>query len=93
MGALRGNCLMAQSGSSTAGRNDSMDTMNKVASQAAPRSYDLRVIGLPKTVDNDLAGGGAAIDIVRPVAYHLARTAQHPTLSLGNASPIGAIHE
>lgn len=37
-----------------AGGNDSMDTAHKVAQLAAERNYDLHVIGVPKTVDNDL---------------------------------------
>ncbi|MGA2973611.1 MAG: 6-phosphofructokinase [Candidatus Bathyarchaeia archaeon] len=37
-----------------AGGNDSMDTAHKVAQLAAERNYDLRVMGVPKTVDNDL---------------------------------------
>jgi 6-phosphofructokinase 1 len=37
-----------------AGGNDSMDTAHKVARLAAERKYDLKVIGVPKTVDNDL---------------------------------------
>ena len=39
-----------------AGGNDSMDTVNKIAAHAAGVGYDLRAIGIPKTVDNDLAG-------------------------------------
>lgn len=37
-----------------AGGNDSMDTANKVNKLALEKGYDLRVIGVPKTVDNDL---------------------------------------
>jgi len=37
-----------------AGGNDSMDTAHKVAQLAASKSYELQVIGVPKTVDNDL---------------------------------------
>lgn len=37
-----------------AGGNDSMDTAHKVAQHAAEKMYDLRVLGVPKTVDNDL---------------------------------------
>ncbi len=37
-----------------AGGNDSMDTAHKVALLAAEKKYDLKVIGVPKTVDNDL---------------------------------------
>jgi len=39
-----------------AGGNDSMDTINKVSAYAARNGYELRAIGIPKTVDNDLAG-------------------------------------
>jgi 6-phosphofructokinase 1 len=39
-----------------AGGNDSMDTINKIAAYAARVGYDLRAVGIPKTVDNDLAG-------------------------------------
>lgn len=37
-----------------AGGNDSMDTANKVFKLAKEKSYDLNVMGIPKTVDNDL---------------------------------------
>ncbi len=37
-----------------AGGNDSMDTAHKVAQLAGERAYDLQVMGVPKTVDNDL---------------------------------------
>ncbi len=37
-----------------AGGNDSMDTANKVHKLAIAEKYELRVMGLPKTVDNDL---------------------------------------
>jgi 6-phosphofructokinase 1 len=38
-----------------AGGNDSMDTADKVNKLAADSSYELVCIGIPKTVDNDLA--------------------------------------
>jgi 6-phosphofructokinase 1 len=38
-----------------AGGNDSMDTAAKVAKLAASQNYELRVMGVAKTVDNDLA--------------------------------------
>jgi 6-phosphofructokinase 1 len=38
-----------------AGGNDSMDTADKVKKLAADSGYDLVCIGIPKTVDNDLA--------------------------------------
>ena len=37
------------------GGNDSMDTADKVAQLAARRGYEFRVMGVPKTIDNDLA--------------------------------------
>lgn len=37
-----------------AGGNDSQDTSHKIHEQAIQRGYDLRVIGVPKTIDNDL---------------------------------------
>lgn len=36
------------------GGNDSMDTANKIHNYAKKIGYDLNVIGIPKTVDNDL---------------------------------------
>lgn len=36
------------------GGNDSMDTANRIGALAVERGYDLRVMGIPKTVDNDL---------------------------------------
>jgi 6-phosphofructokinase len=37
-----------------AGGNDSMDTANRVFKMAGEKGYELFVMGLPKTVDNDL---------------------------------------
>ena len=36
------------------GGNDSQDTAHKIHEQAIARGYELRVIGVPKTIDNDL---------------------------------------
>jgi 6-phosphofructokinase 1 len=36
------------------GGNDSMDTVDKVSKYAKEHNYDIRVIGIPKTIDNDL---------------------------------------
>ena len=36
------------------GGNDSQDSANKISILARERGYDLRVIGIPKTIDNDL---------------------------------------
>jgi 6-phosphofructokinase 1 len=37
-----------------AGGNDSQDTSLKIHEEAVKRGWDLRVIGIPKTIDNDL---------------------------------------
>ncbi len=37
------------------GGNDSMDTCHRVAELARSTGYDMRVMGVPKTMDNDLA--------------------------------------
>lgn len=39
-----------------AGGNDSMDTLDKILHYATSQGYELRGIGVPKTVDNDLPG-------------------------------------
>ncbi len=36
------------------GGNDSQDTSHKIHEEAVRRGYDLRMIGVPKTIDNDL---------------------------------------
>ena len=38
------------------GGNDSMDTVAKLSKFTKSIGYDMRVIGVPKTIDNDLAG-------------------------------------
>ena len=37
-----------------AGGNDSQDTAHKIHEEAIKRSWEMRVIGVPKTIDNDL---------------------------------------
>src|SRR6185436_1506382 len=37
-----------------AGGNDSQDTAHKIHEEALQRGWDMRVIGIPKTIDNDL---------------------------------------
>ena len=36
------------------GGNDSMDTVAKISKYAEKKSYEIRVMGVPKTIDNDL---------------------------------------
>ena len=38
------------------GGNDSMDTVAKLSAYATKKNYPLRVMGIPKTIDNDLVG-------------------------------------
>ena len=38
------------------GGNDSMDTCNKISKYMANSGYEMNVIGVPKTIDNDLFG-------------------------------------
>ena len=38
------------------GGNDSMDTCNKISKYMLENGYECRVMGIPKTIDNDLAG-------------------------------------
>ncbi len=38
------------------GGNDSMDTCNKISRFFAKNDFECRIIGVPKTIDNDLAG-------------------------------------
>ena len=38
------------------GGNDSMDTCNKISKFMLEQGYECRVMGIPKTIDNDLAG-------------------------------------
>ncbi len=61
------------------GGNDSMDTVNRLSQYTAEKHIDINIVGVPKTVDNDLMGidhspgfGSAAKYIataVREVAY------------------------
>ena len=38
------------------GGNDSMDTCNKISKYMAKEGYECRIMGVPKTIDNDLFG-------------------------------------
>jgi len=38
------------------GGNDSMDTVAKLSAYSAVSDYEIRVMGVPKTIDNDVAG-------------------------------------
>ena len=61
-----------------AGGNDSQDTADKISKLAAEQNYELRVIGIPKTIDNDLPttdhcpGYGSVIKFVSTTVRELA---------------------
>ena len=63
------------------GGNDSMDTCNKVYQLAVKSGYELCVIGIPKTIDNDLAvtdhcpGFGSAAKYAAASALEIAQDA------------------
>ena len=75
------------------GGNDSMDTAHQVHQAAQEMGYALRVIGVPKTVDNDLAytdhcpGYGSAARFVALAARDTGRD----TESMGPSSPVKII--
>lgn len=64
------------------GGNDSMDTCNKISSYLSTQSYECRVMGIPKTIDNDLAntdhcpGYGSAAKYVATTMMEAARDAK-----------------
>jgi len=61
------------------GGNDSQDTADKISKLADERGYALRVIGIPKTIDNDLIttdhtpGYGSVIKYVATTVKEIAR--------------------
>ena len=61
------------------GGNDSMDTVLKLSEYARRYKYDLRVVGVPKTIDNDLPltdhtpGYGSAAKFVATVTQEILR--------------------
>ncbi len=73
------------------GGNDSMDTCNKISKYMLKNGYECRVIGIPKTIDNDLYGtdhcpgyGSAAKYIATSIMeiYHDARVYDIGTISI-----------
>ena len=61
------------------GGNDSMDTVDKLSRYAASNDYELRVVGVPKTIDNDLTatdhtpGFGSAAKFVATTVKEILR--------------------
>ena len=70
------------------GGNDSQDTATKIFAHAQAQGYELRVIGVPKTVDNDLPatdhcpGYGSAAKYLATTVRELA--ADHESLGQGD---------
>lgn len=64
------------------GGNDSMDTVSKLSSYAKQVNYPINIIGVPKTIDNDLAitdhtpGFGSAAKYIASSIREIARDAQ-----------------
>ncbi len=75
-----------------AGGNDSQDTANKISKLAQEKGYALRVIGIPKTIDNDLVttdhcpGYGSVVkyvcSVVRETAMDNEAMGQHDLVSI-----------
>lgn len=74
------------------GGNDSQDTANKIAAFAQEKGYPIRVIGIPKTIDNDLLhtdhcpGYGSVIKYIattiREIAADNASMGHHDLVSI-----------
>lgn len=64
------------------GGNDSMDTVNKLAAYFAQHNSDVSVIGIPKTIDNDLEdtdhapGFGSSARYIATIVRELARDSE-----------------
>lgn len=61
------------------GGNDSMDTVDKLSAYCAEQNVDVKIIGIPKTIDNDLCvtdhtpGFGSAAKYVAATMHEIAR--------------------
>ena len=73
------------------GGNDSMDTIKKLSDYAILRSSDIKFMGVPKTIDNDLAmtdhtpGYGSAAKYIAAVTKEIIRDSlvyDYPTISI-----------
>lgn len=80
------------------GGNDSMDTCNKVSAYLAKAGYECRVIGVPKTIDNDLVGTdhcpgyGSAAKFIATVCAELRQDSQVYTTPTVNIVEIMGRH-
>ena len=72
------------------GGNDSMDTVHKLNDYAKKTGYDIRIIGIPKTIDNDLAltdhtpGFGSAAKYVATTVREIIRDCAVYTMNTVN---------
>lgn len=73
------------------GGNDSMDTINKLSDYAVEVSSDIRFVGVPKTIDNDLAvtdhtpGYGSAAKFIAATTKEIIRDGlvyDYPTITI-----------
>ena len=80
------------------GGNDSMDTCNKVSAYLSKVGYECRVIGVPKTIDNDLVGTdhcpgyGSAAKFIATVCAELRQDSQVYTTPTVNIVEIMGRH-
>lgn len=65
------------------GGNDSQDTTNKIHEEAVKRGYELRAIGVPKTIDNDLPHTDSCPGYGSAIKYN-ATTAMEVGLDVGS---------
>jgi len=65
-----------------AGGNDSQDTSNQIHLEAVKRNYEIRVVGIPKTIDNDLPHTDHCPGFASAVKYN-ATTVAEVALDIG----------
>ncbi len=63
------------------GGNDTMDTINRVERYCREKGYDLKGIGIPKTVDNDLFGTDHTPGFPSAARYNMLSVAQSGVLA------------
>jgi len=79
------------------GGSDSQDTLYKIHQTAAERGYELRVIGIPKTIDNDIPhtdhcpGYGSAIKYVATTTMEIAADIASMDTAEGSCCIIGVL--
>ncbi len=63
------------------GGNDTMDTIHRVEKYCKSQAYDLKAIGIPKTVDNDLFGTDHTPGFPSAARYNMLSVAQSGVLA------------